>query len=438
MFFSLGCCCGSVDDGCTYGVIDGGEMTWVVNSFSTGAWDTGITASNLTSSVWGASGTSLLKVMFCGLVQEAVCATPILPSGTSWITACGNFLSTGGTIVVVAENTQSYCIDATELASLNAFLTAVGSAMQIAGGISSNYGNQLITGPSSSARKVLSDDLTLNSCRLSHGGGASVTGGTSVLNGIADEGGGGTVAVIAYETLNTYGRLVVLSDANFFDNTVPSRENNRFLDNLCGFTPCSLTRWTASGQYYNSSGIYNSGGSTSTLYHNFNEETVTHNTSGTSSSLFALTLSSTTYRWDMLTNGNGGIESFCITFQLALSIANCTYVDGNGDAVCPRVGLAVYHDSKYYTTIDTLALTVLPAPTSSGSTREYTLGPITPADLAAITGWPSGGASPAITASSALRYVTFGLAFLFDDATNGTQTRFTAYQIVLKLDCNCA
>jgi hypothetical protein len=438
-------------DGCLYGQIDGGDTSYITsgNNFPSAVWNTGITAATLNSAIYGTSGTGLLTIFFCGMVEPTVCQVPILPSGTAWITACVDFLTSGGTIVVVTETTVS-CMSGSDVTAVNDFLTDIGSALQIdSASISSNTGDQLVTGPSPSARKVLEHELTRNACKLGHGGGGSVLNGTTILQGIADTGGGGTVAVIAEELLyldamnpTVAGRVIVVADANFFNSTVSNRLNSTFMANLCGFTPCGLTRWIAASKGYTSSGIYTDGSCSTTLTFSFNDWQFNHAYSGTGASLAAAALSDNAYRWDMQTVGNGGVYSFCIKFTLNMNTASSTYVDGGGDAICPRIAACVLHDSTYYTTIDDLSLTVQPDPTGTSTGREYTIGPVYPSDLAAISGWLGSGASPAITTSigttSTTRYVRFGLAFLYEDADDATVSRLAINSATLFLDCNCA
>lgn len=442
------CCHCGEDEDCYFGVIDGGTMETAITSNSpTAGFVFGVDETNLNAAVHGPSGTGRIKIFLVGMVEKA-CLGIFLPSGTAWIDACIDFLTAGGVILLVGEVTNTGCVTVPERTAINTFLSDIGSSMTMnTAGVSINTGDQRVTGPSGSARKVLQHPLTLNACNMGHGGAGQVSGGTVALQGILDVGGGGTAAAISSEDLyldamnpDVFGRVVFLCDLNFFNSAISNIQNRRFLDNMCGWVPCQVTRWTASSQDHSSTSIYNDGGSTSGLTWSYNDATITHTYGSTGKSAFAIALTSNSFRWDLNANGNGGIESFCVDFSLNMNIVTSTYVNGSGQFIAPKIGLCVLHDSGYYTTLDTLALTETPTPTSSSAARSYSIGPVTPADFALITGWPGGGAAPAIGASGAVgvRYVRFGLAFEFEDATNGTVTRFSIASETLKLDCNCA
>lgn len=440
-----GCNCCSSDDGCYFGVIEGGTMEEAdVDDYPSSGFIFGVNETNLNAAVHGPSGAGRITVFMVGMVKD-FCFNVLLPSGTDWINACIEFLTSGGTILLIAENTQTGCVSVIDRGRINDFLDAIGSAMTInTGSVSIHTGNQLIQGPSATTSKVLPHPLTRNACNLAHGGAGEVIGGVPILVG---DTGSGTGSAIASEDLyldednpEVFGRVVFLADYNFFNTAVSQRLNKQFLDNMCGFWPCQISRWTASNQGYISSGIFNDGDSTTALTWSFNDATVNHAYSGPGKSAFGVALSSNTWRWDMNAGGRGGIESFCLDFGINVNIVTSTYVNGSGQFIAPKIGLCVLHDSGYYTTLDTPALTVQPAPTASNSLRQYSIGPVSPSDFKLITGWPGSGAAPAITASGAdgVRYVRFGLAFQFEDADHGTITRFSIANATLKLDCNCA
>jgi len=437
------CKCGE-DEECYFGVIDGGTMINVTSGNSpTNGFELGITDATLNTATHGPLGTGRIKVFVIGQVTT-ICAAVYMPTGTPWIDACVDFLTAGGSILLVGEHTSPACLGVADRTAINTFLSAVGSALRVStGAISLNTGDQLITGPSATVKKVFQHPLTLNACRIGHGGAGQVLNGTAILQGTNGITTGNAISSedLYLDPLNpeVFGRVVFICDANFFTSVVATRQNATFLNNMCGFTPCQVTRWSASFANYSSSGIYTSGLSTSTLTVANFKSTVNHVSSGSGKSAHAVALSSTSYRWDLNANGNGGIESFCIDFDLSM-VNTSTYVDGGGLYVRPKISVCVLHASGYYTALDAPSFTLEPAPTASTAASSYSIGPITAADLALITGWPGAGAAPAIDASGAVgtRYVHFGLSFQFDDATTATKSVFDIGNISLKMDNNCA
>jgi len=437
------CNCGE-DEECYFGVIDGGTMAYATSSNSpTNGFELGITAPTLNTATHGPLGTGRIKVFVIGQVVNT-CVAVHMPTGAPWIDACVDFLTAGGSILLVGEHTTSGCLSVADRTAINTFLSAVGSALRVStGAVSLNTGDQLITGPSATLKKVFQHPLTLNACLIGHGGAGQVLNGTAILQGTDGVTTGNAISSedLYLDPLNpdVFGRVVFLCDTNFFTSVVATRQNATFLNNICGFTPCQVTRWSASFASYSSSGIYRNGLSTSTLTVAGFNSTVNHVSSGAGKSAHAVALSSTSYRWDLNANGRGGIESFCIDFDLLMDNTS-TYVDGGGLYVRPKISVCVLHASGYYTALDTPSLTLEPAPTLSTAAFSYSIGPITAADLALITGWPGAGAAPAIDASGAIgtRYVHFGLSFQFDNATTATKSVFSIGNISLKLDNNCA